>query len=121
VAKHIQTSHLVGYCLGSPETDLDLFFNAQPYLVLFKDLFSQFPAHLHINFSSHYQGKGLGSKLLSAFEENLSSKKISGLHIMTASSARNVQFYRKMGFHLEVERPWGRGHILFMGKELKSK
>ncbi len=109
---------VIGYCVGSPQTNyLDLI-RLQPHLSLFEDLFAQFPAHLHINFLPDFQGKGLGSKLLLAFEAELAGRNIAGVHIMTSSKSRNVAFYRRLGFTFECERESKDGAILFMGKLL---
>lgn len=108
---------IVGYCVGSPVTSNAQLMELQPHLKLFEDLYSSFPAHLHINFLPNYQGQGLGSKLLLAFEQNLCGRNIPGLHIITASNSRNVSFYRRLGFTIEVEREYNGNLLLFMAKK----
>lgn len=85
---------------------------------LFADQFEKFPAHLHINCHPDARGKGVGTALVRELCDRLKAQNIPGVHLITSSSQRNAEFYRRNGFDVEVERDW-RGHpLLFMGKKL---
>ncbi|HLW57840.1 MAG TPA: GNAT family N-acetyltransferase [Bacteriovoracaceae bacterium] len=105
---------ILGYCLGSPETN-ESFYPWQPHLEIFADLFSSYPAHLHINLHPASQGLGIGQKLIGHWE-NLVREGAKGMHIMTAPGARNVSFYRRLGLETEIVRKFKGHEILFMGK-----
>ena len=77
---------------------------------------TEFPAELHINCSSHAQGKGVGSKLLAYLETKLIELKVPGVHLKTGVKARNVSFYVKNGY-LELAT---HENILSLGKKLSS-
>lgn len=106
---------IMGYICGSKNSleDFDLFKNLS-HFELFKDLYAQYPIHLHINMHPDSQGKGLGSTLLKAFEALFTNG--SGIHLLTAPSAQNRSFYRKNGYLSESERKFNKNSILFMGK-----
>lgn len=81
----------------------------------------KYPAHLHINMTPKCQGKGVGTKLLKAMEENLVAHGIGGIHlgVMEDNSAA-IRFYEKNGYvkfhkHFLGE---GVGWDIFMGKTL---
>lgn len=62
-------------------------------LELFKDCYQSYPAHLHMNTHPEARGQGLGAKLvLLAFAE-LQEQGVSGWHLITGESERNVGFY----------------------------
>ncbi|HLT22799.1 MAG TPA: GNAT family N-acetyltransferase [Bacteriovoracaceae bacterium] len=105
---------VLGYCLGVSRTD-ESFYSFQPHLELFSDLYVSFPAHLHINLHPDAQGLGMGQKLISSWEK-LVCRDVTGLHIMTSPTARNVSFYRRLGFVQEFVRKYKDSDILFMGK-----
>src|SRR3989338_3524103 len=63
---------VLGYIVG--DTQSDAWTKVHPYLSIFSDLFSKYPAHLHINLHTKAQGMGGGSQLLKAFEEELKAK-----------------------------------------------
>ena len=84
---------------------------------LFEDLFSYFPAHLHINVSPAARSQGVGARLIERFVGILRERKVPALHIVTSPDAANLEFYRRNGFGFEVTRPWGSHSLLFMGKK----
>ena len=84
---------------------IDYYGKDTPYF-LFSDLFSKFPAHLHINAHPSSQGTGIGSKLISHYKKFLIDRGISGLHIITSPTARNTGFYTKNNFIYKEERSW---------------
>lgn len=86
---------------------------------VFADQFDSFLAHFHINFHPDCRGRGLGGQLVEALCEDLHSKAISGVHIVTSPNAHNVSFYRKNGFSFELKRDFNNNSLLFMGKKLQ--
>ncbi len=107
--------HILGYICGSPHslTDKDLY-QLLPHYSLFEDLYLKFPAHLHINLSSHCRGLGVGSKLLAFFEDKCSA----GVHLITGPKARNRSFYLKNNYTYESTREFNGLELHFMGKTL---
>ncbi|MBR5498308.1 MAG: GNAT family N-acetyltransferase [Clostridia bacterium] len=56
-------------------------------------------AHMHIDILPAFQGKGIGSQLLSALTSHLKEKGVNGLMLVVSNSNKNaVKFYRKNGF-----------------------
>ncbi|MBY0516256.1 MAG: GNAT family N-acetyltransferase [Bacteriovoracaceae bacterium] len=107
------SNQILGYILGSTESSSD-----ELHLKIFEDCYEQFPAHLHINCHESARGLGVGSRLVSALEERLRSLGVKGLHLITASGARNVSFYEKNGFVQRVERIFNGKSLLLLGKTL---
>jgi GNAT superfamily N-acetyltransferase len=104
---------VMGYICGSPDSSKDLvLFDILPHYGLFKDLYSTYPAHLHINLSENSRGKGIGSKLIRQFENLCQSP----THLITSPSARNRSFYLKNDYSFESVRSYSNTDILFMGK-----
>ena len=103
-----------GYLAGTPKTNAR-HYALNPYLIPFEPwIEGAFPAHLHINLTSASRGSGMGSLLIQSFEKQLISEGIPGIHVVTATQARNVSFYLKNGF-LKIENQNG---LLFLGKSL---
>lgn len=90
-----------------------------PHLALFESFYSRYPAHLHINCTEAVRGQGVGGQLLAAFEAYLRAEAVSGVHLITAATARNVGFYLKNGYDHRVERLWQERPLLLLGKALK--
>ncbi len=89
-----------------------------PSYVLFEDLFSQYPAHLHINSSPDVRGQGVGTKLIQHCIEQLRNLGLKGVHLITSPDARNVDFYKKNGFGFSTVRQFKDSELLFLGQEL---
>lgn len=116
-----QDELLMGYICGVLDSsDQSELFELHPYYNLFADLYDQYPAHLHINFSLQATGQGLGSLLIQHFEEHLKKQKVSGVHLITSPQARNVHFYQKNGYDFLVERNFKESSLLLMGKSLTA-
>jgi ribosomal protein S18 acetylase RimI-like enzyme len=77
-----------------------------------------FPAHLHINVDAAARSAGVGSRLLRDFIERLMDRNIIGVHVVTASGARNVGFYRRNGFQTLAEATSGTHQLLMLGLKL---
>lgn len=68
--------------------------------------FDQYPAHLHINLLPASRGKGVGSRLIAAYIEQLRKLSIPGVHLFTTSfNQAAVHLYRRCGFQLLDSRP----------------
>lgn len=115
-----QSSDLAGYLMACPESENDkaILADLNPSFLLFADQIAAFPAHLHINLDSRFRGLGLGEQLLTFLSSKLKAAKIGGVHIVTAPHARNVHFYRRNGFDIELERLWKTTPLLFMGRKI---
>ena len=60
---------------------------------------SDYPAHLHIDLLPEYQHKGLGTRLMSHFEEHLTRQGVTGVHLQTTNHNRKaVPFYKGLGY-----------------------
>jgi hypothetical protein len=111
----------LGYVCGVPDLlKVKKLFELSPHLHAFKDLYKQFPAHLHINMCAESRGKGLGPLLINEFVGNIEKSGGNGVHIITTPTAKNVSFYKKCGFNFQEERVYKESALLFMGKQLKS-
>ena len=109
---------VMGYIVASPETNQEDLFLLQPHLIMFKNYFAQFPAHLHINCHQDARGLGLGSLLINSTLNILAKGNINGVHIMTSPESKNTSFYRKLGFTFETVEEFHGSAILFMGREI---
>ena len=110
---------LLGYLSGCLDSERAGEVLEVPGYDVFKDLFSDFPAHLHINFHPDCRGRGLGSILVNQFCQDLSDKRIKGVHLITSPGAVNVSFYQRLGFTHEISREFNSSALLFMGKKLE--
>jgi GNAT superfamily N-acetyltransferase len=85
---------------------------------LFADLFSRFPAHLHINVHPSGRSQGVGGRLIGRLLEILREQGVKGLHIVTSPESPNAEFYRRNGFDFEEIRAWQKHSLLFMGRKI---
>ncbi len=77
----------------------------------------KYPAHLHINLNNDFRRNGNGSLLMKAQLENMKSKGVKGIMLITGS--RNIpaiNFYKKNGFKSIMSLKSGGGEL--MAKEL---
>ncbi len=95
-----------GYICGVADTrEHRELYRVAAHIPVFDDLYEQYPAHLHINLTAASRGHGLGGRLITDLEERLRRDYRSrGIHLVTSEGARNVSFYRKNGFTVEVPR-----------------
>ena len=110
-----EDNKLLGYLSGCLNTNESMSVLNVPGVTLFSDLYEDYPAHLHINFSAECRGKGLGSILVGHFLDKCRLKQIKGVHLITSFDAKNVTFYRRLGFNKEFPRPHSNFTQLFMG------
>lgn len=113
-------NELLGYLMCEPDSTRALAFYAarNPTYALFKDRFTDFPAHLHMNSHPTARGQGVGALLVKELVVRLREAMVNGVHLITSPPQRNVNFYRKNGFTTEVLREWRGYPLLFMGRKL---
>ncbi len=81
---------------------------------VFADRFAAYPAHLHVNVRPGWRDRGVGRSLVDRFADDCRADGLSGVHLVTGSTARNAAFYRRAGFTDSLER----GPLLFLGRRL---
>lgn len=65
---------------------------------IYKD---KYPAHLHIDILPEYQSKGIGSKLITAFCDDLKERGIKGVMLIVGNDNTGARrFYERNGFEL---------------------
>jgi GNAT superfamily N-acetyltransferase len=75
-----------------------------------------YPAHLHIDLLPEIQGRGTGRLLMDTLCAELVRRGVPGVHLgVNAKNSGAMAFYRKMGFSMLQEEPWGP----ILGKALK--
>jgi ribosomal protein S18 acetylase RimI-like enzyme len=118
IMKESETDKVLGYLSGCDNSVNSLEQLDVPGHMDFKDLFELYPAHFHINFHPDCRGRGLGGQLIEYYCRELSSRNISGVHLITSPDAANVSFYRRLKFSYEETRVLGKFLQLFMGQKL---
>lgn len=104
-----EASSVTGYLTGCRDSlAARPLFATIPRYDAFADLFGRFPAHLHVNVHPDHRNAGIGAALVDHFAAACGT----GVHIVTGVGARNVAFYRRLGFTEAVER----GGLLFLGR-----
>jgi ribosomal protein S18 acetylase RimI-like enzyme len=114
----IEDSKLLGYLSGCLDSEKARAIVEVPGYAVFQDVFSEYPAHLHINFHPDCRGRGLGSTLVNSFINDLKVLQIRGVHLVTSPDALNISFYKRLGFTHEIAREFNAMSLLFMGKKL---
>ncbi len=67
-----------------------------------------YPAHLHIDILPDYQSKGIGSKLIKAFCDNLKEQNVKGVMLIVGTENEGARrFYERNGFTLLQDMPTG--------------
>ena len=110
---------ILGYLTGCIDSTSALKLLEIPGYSHYSDLFQTYPAHFHINFHPDCRGRGLGSQLVENFCVELLNLKIRGLHLVTSRGAKNILFYRRLGFIDEFPRDFNEMTLLLMGRLLK--
>ncbi len=81
----------------------------------------EYPAHLHIDIISDYQGMGLGNGLMDALLAHLNSLQCRGVHLVVGSdNHRAIAFYKKIGFGVLQSRGPRESGATIMGKVLQK-
>jgi len=69
-----------------------------------ENLNEEFPAHLHIDILPEYQRKGIGSELISSFEQHMKDLGVPGIHLGTSNyNEKAIPFYEKHGYRIISE------------------
>jgi len=92
-----------------------------PEISVFKGLYAEYPAHLHINIHPDYQRQGIGHRLFQAYEANLAKHHIPGYHLQVgADNQAGISFYRKLGL-TELKRlpAVGKSLVIVFGKKMR--
>jgi len=110
---------VIGYLAGSFDDPARTpRFSDIPYFAELADLTQHYPAHLHVNLSPVARGQSIGSDLVRAFAAAAAAAGLPGVHVVTSANARNVSFYKRLGF-LERRRFPFKGHdLVFLGRDL---
>ena len=112
----MSSEHVVGYLVGchvNPATSER--FAKLGYFQTFADACARYPAHLHLNLTAAARGAGIGARLIDAFAADTRSAGLPGLHVVTSASARNVAFYRRIGFTEIARTERNDAAIVFLG------
>jgi GNAT superfamily N-acetyltransferase len=105
---------VIGYLAGSRANPAqDTRFAELPYFAQLTQPCQRYPAHLHINLAENERGRGIGGRLIEAFSSTLREAGEPGVHVVTGANARNVSFYRRLGFDQIASCTWN-GRALVM-------
>lgn len=110
---------VVGYLVASTADPLtDPRFASLGYFHAFAQELAAFPAHLHVNVASDRRGQGIGERLVAEICTVLTARGCAGVHIVTGKAARNVAFYRRLGFNHRAGTSWKDRDLVLMGYAL---
>ena len=71
-------------------------------------IYTEYPAHLHIDMLPCLQGKGLGRTLTEKLFAELKQQGVPGLHLGVGNANKGATaFYQKLGFTVLKEHDWG--------------
>ena len=79
---------------------------------------ARYPAHLHINVAAGARSRGIGERLIEAFEHHATANGAPGVHIVTGAGMRNVGFYDRLGFREVARTRRGAGTVVMLAKAL---
>lgn len=113
----VENQKILGYVCGAYiSSECEELYEKISHYQLFSDLYSQYPAHLHINTHHLARGKGIGAMLLKQFIDSIRKDcETYGVHIITSATSRNVNFYLKNGFSKIEVRDFNNSQLLMMG------
>jgi GNAT superfamily N-acetyltransferase len=111
---------VAGYLVGALEDPAgqDRFADIGYFRGEFRGLCRRYPAHLHINLAPAFRNRGIGARLIAAFAVRAAEAGAPGMHVVTASDARNVRFYARFGFFELGRAPWNGRQVVLLGKSL---
>jgi GNAT superfamily N-acetyltransferase len=112
--------NVVGYLVGSLDDPANQarFADISYFGGDFRDLCRSYPAHLHINLAPAFRGKRLGQRLIEAFADHARGAGAPGMHVVTGSQARNLNFYARCGFVSLKTAAWHGREVAFLGRRL---
>lgn len=113
---------VAGYLVGALEDPArqDRFADIDYFRGVFRELAHRYPAHLHINLAPAFRSRGIGARLIAAFEACAVAADVPGLHVVTAPEARNVRFYARCGLVEAGATCWNGRAVVFLAKPLGS-
>lgn len=69
-----------------------------------ENLHSDYPSHFHIDILPEYHRMGIGTRLISEFENHIRKNKIKGIHLRTSNKNYSaINFYKKNGYRIIFE------------------
>jgi ribosomal protein S18 acetylase RimI-like enzyme len=75
-----------------------------------QEINERYPAHLHIDILEAFQHKGIGTQLMTRFEDHMRELKVQGIHLGTSEgNYKAVPFYKKLGYkiiHIDKMGMW---------------
>ena len=77
--------------------------SAPQWKALHQTVSADYPAHLHCNVKPGMQGRGIGAALMDAFIGGLTARRVSGVHLTTATDAGKA-FFARCGFQTLARR-----------------
>lgn len=106
-----------GYLVGTTENaaESERFADTSYFHEEFLEVCRLFPAHLHINLDASYRNLGLGARLIRRFAQYVSEAGVSGMHVVTGASMRNVRFYERCGFAERARALRNGRELVFLG------
>ena len=110
--------HAAGYLAGSPLSDTPPLPGPDYYRHFPRALIETCPAHLHVNIRADLRGGGLGEMLMAAFRRECISRKLPGLHAVTAADSAAALFFARCGLELLERIAWRGRSIVFLGEHL---
>ena len=103
----LEDGTVAGYLMGCLRSrDALPLYDLIEHYAVFAPHFERFPGHFHINCHPAHRNRGLGSALVQRFIVTCRAIPLPGIHVVTAADARNVTFYRRLGFETVEERPF---------------
>lgn len=110
----------VGYLIGCPDTAANLSaLQGLFYLQAFSPCYQTYPAHFHVNCDTEHRGIGIGAQLVERYCSDLGAAGIGGVHLVTASKARNRKFYARLGFHEHAQADVNGRQLVLLGRRLE--
>lgn len=113
---------VAGYLVGALEDPAaqERFADIGYFRGAFRELCRRYPAHLHVNLARAFRGRGIGARLMAAFEAHAAAAGAPGLHVVTAREARNVRFYARCGLVEAGAACWKGRDVVFLAKPLDT-
>jgi GNAT superfamily N-acetyltransferase len=110
---------VAGYLVGAlhDPAEQDRFTDIAYFRGDFRELCRRYPAHLHINLAPRFRSRGIGAQLIDAFARTAANAGAPGLHVVTATAARNVRFYNRCGFVEAGATCWNGRDVVFLARQ----
>ncbi len=105
----------IGYVLACPFDIRQVpSFSDIGYFEVFGDLVDRYPAHLHVNVTKAWQGRGAGRALVERGIAACRSVGAPGVHVVTAADAPNIGFYNRCGLVDVARRAYDRRPLVML-------